>query len=102
MPKGEMNVSEIRNLARQHNKLSTIRDIDKKTRGALIAEIKKMGYSINHMTKKAIRMPSMKGKAVKVGEAGATKDNKTTRKKKARKKLVGSGPAVPLYGGDEV
>ena len=31
-PKGEMNVSEIRNLVRQHNKVSVIKNVDKKSR----------------------------------------------------------------------
>ena len=48
MVKGELNVSEIRNLVRQHNKLQTIKNVDSKSRAVLIAEVKKLGYSINH------------------------------------------------------
>ena len=99
-PKGEMTVSEIRNLARQHNKVSEIKGIDRKPRAALIAEIKSMGYSLNHAKKRLVKMPSKKGSVISQDEKA--KPNKVTRKKVAKKKLIASGPAVPLYAGDEV
>ena len=40
---GEMSLNEIRNLARQHNKASTIKDVDKLARRALLGEIEKKG-----------------------------------------------------------
>tara|TARA_R110001606_G_scaffold64090_4_gene148953 strand:- start:113 stop:430 length:318 start_codon:yes stop_codon:yes gene_type:complete len=101
-PKGEMTVSEIRNLARQHNKVSEIKGIDRKPRAALIAEIKSMGYSLNHAKKRLVKMPSKKGSVISQDEKANPKPNKVTRKKVAKKKLIASGPAVPLYAGDEV
>tara|TARA_R110002020_G_scaffold35921_4_gene108168 strand:+ start:687 stop:1004 length:318 start_codon:yes stop_codon:yes gene_type:complete len=101
-PKGEMTVSEIRNLARQHNKVSEIKGIDKKSRANLIAEIQSMGYSVNHAKKRLVKMPSKKGKIISQSADANPKPNKTTRKKVARKKLIAGGAAVPLHGGDEV
>ncbi len=49
---GEMSLPEIRNLARQHNKASQIKDIDKLSRSALMGEIEKMGYKIDHERKR--------------------------------------------------
>ena len=60
MVKGELNVSEIRNLVRQHNKLQTIKNVDSKSRAVLIAEVKKLGYSINHDRKLIQRITSEK------------------------------------------
>ena len=100
-PKGEMTVSEIRNLARQHNKASEIKGIDKMSRNNLIAEIKKMGYGVNHLKKSIVKLPSKKAISYKQSDTANPKPNKTTRKKKARKELV-MGSSVPLVGGDEV
>ena len=41
-PKGELTLGEIRNLARQHNKVSTIKGINSKSRKDLISEIEKI------------------------------------------------------------
>jgi len=104
IPKGELNLTEIRNLVRQHNKVSTISGWEKKSRKALIQEIMDMGYKIDHDKKRIMKVRGKKGgeKVIVVGKAGEQKDNKTTRKKKERKKLVGGGDPVPLVGGDEL
>ena len=52
---GEMSLPEIRNLARQHNKASQIKDVDKLSRSALIKEIEKMGYRVDHEKKRIIK-----------------------------------------------
>ena len=104
IPKGELNLTEIRNLVRQHNKVSTISGWEKKSRKALIQEIEDMGYKIEHDKKRIMKVRAKKGgeKVIAVGKAGSQKDNKNTRKKKVRKKLVGDGDSVPLVGGDEL
>lgn len=104
IPAGELNLTEIRNLVRQHNKVSSITGWEKKSRKALLTEISDMGYMIDHSKKKIMKVRAKKGgeKVIYVSKAGEQKENKTTKKKKARKKLVGGGDAVPLVGGDEV
>ena len=88
MPKGEMNVGEIRNLIRQHNKLQTIKNVDSKSRAVLIAEVKKLGYRINHEKKMIQRIVSEKlsggkksVKNVKVSDEGKSKPQKRTKLK---------------------
>jgi hypothetical protein len=54
-PKGELTLGDIRNLVRQHNKLSVIKGVDSKTRTALLSEVSAMGYRIDHANKKIIR-----------------------------------------------
>ena len=49
-PKGEMSLSEIRNLVRQHNKMSTISPAQ--TRPKLLAAITDAGYKVDHVGKK--------------------------------------------------
>jgi len=102
-PKGEMSLSEIRNLARQHNKLSLISGIDKKSRAALIKEINDQGYRLDHEKKTIIktykkmvaRAAAGKGK-VSVGAAGEQKPQKRTIKKKKRAALK-KGGAAPVF-----
>jgi hypothetical protein len=99
-PKGELSLSEIRNLARQHNKLQTIKGIDSATRGNLIKQIHDLGYEINH-EKKMIKKRKMtaferstKGK-VKVSSAGERKPQKATLKKKEKERIKATGPTPP-------
>ena len=54
MPKDEMTASEIRNLVRQHNAKEEIK-ISGKSKGAMMEELKKLGYTINHSEKKIVR-----------------------------------------------
>lgn len=96
-PKGELSLNEIRNLARQHNRLSTIKGIDTATRASLIKQIEDLGYTINH-EKKMIKkkrqsaMDRSKGK-VKVGAGGERKPNIITKKKTERERIKKTEPA---------
>jgi hypothetical protein len=82
-PKGELSLGEIRNLVRQHNKLSFIKGVDSKSRGALMKEISDMGYKIDHEGKKIVR-----GKMeIKAGKEGEQKPQKRT----IRKELIKGG-----------
>jgi hypothetical protein len=85
---GELSLTEIRNLARQHNKASTIKNIDKKNRGDLINEIESMGYKIDHQNKKIVKG----GKELSVGKEGDVKPQKRTK----RKMLIRQGSAPVL------
>ena len=100
--KGEMNLTEIRNLVRQHNKVSTISGWEKKSRKALLDEIEDMGYMVDHAKKMIVKVRAKKGgeKAIKVGKEGEQKPNKTTRKKIARKKLIAGGDKNVKQGGN--
>jgi len=107
IPAGEMNVTEIRNLVRQHNKLSVIENVAKKSRTQLIQEISDMGYNIDHSKKMITKVRLRKGdKSLKVSDAGDTKQaTKKKVKAKARSNLKQKGPA-PVYvkdrGEDEI
>jgi len=93
-----MNVGEIRNLIRQHNKLQTIKNVDSKSRAVLIAEVKKLGYAINHDKKMIQRIvsSSLSGKKsvknVKVSDEGKSKPQKRTKLK--RLKAGGETPVM--------
>lgn len=87
-PKGELSLGEIRNLVRQHNKLSTIKGVDSKTRTALLKEVADMGYTIDHAKKKITRG----GKSLSSGKAGLVKPNKTTLTKKSNPNPELGGP----------
>ena len=103
VPKGELSLSEIRNLARQHNKLSTIKGIDTATRANLIQQIENLGYVINH-EKKMIKKKSStafersKGK-IKVGGGGERKPQKETLKKREKERIKKTGPEPPKATG---
>jgi len=96
-PKGELTLGEIRNLVRQHNKLSVIQGVDSKSRDSLIKEITKKGYSIDHAGKKIVKGRSIirnPGKKVvrgeveiKLGKEGEQKPQKRT----IRKALIKGG-----------
>jgi len=111
-PKGEMTLTEIRNLARQHNKLSQIKGIDSKTRAQLIKDIQEQGYRVDHENKRIVRTyggmvragKAGKGKAT-VSAAGERKPQKRTVKKKKREALKKGGAAPVLVkdrGEDEL
>lgn len=80
---GEMSLNEIRNIARQHNKVSTIKNIDKLSRKALIEEISNMGYNIDHENKKIVKnkMNRKVNKEISVSSEGERKPQKKTKKK---------------------
>jgi len=96
-PKGELSLGEIRNLVRQHNKLSVIEGVDSKSRDSLIKEITKKGYRIDHAGKKIVKGRSIirnAGKKVvrseveiKLGKEGEQKPQKRT----IRKALIKGG-----------
>jgi hypothetical protein len=107
IPAGEMNVSEIRNLVRQHNKLSVIENVAKKSRTQLIQEITDMGYNIDHSSKMIRKVRLRKGeKNLKVSDAGDTKQaTKKKAKAKARTNLKKKGTAPVMVadrGEDEI
>ena len=103
--KGEMPVEEIRNLVRQHNKLTHIDP--GLSREKLISAIQRSGYMIDHSKKKIVVKPPefKKGRgrrigateltSIKVSKSGEVKPQKKTVKKQKRKALI-KAPA----GGD--
>ena len=80
---GEMSLNEIRNIARQHNKVSTIKGIDTLSRKALIEEISNMGYNIDHENKRIVKnkMNRKVNKEISVSAEGERKPQKRTKKK---------------------
>ncbi len=98
-PKGEMSLTEIRNLARQHNKLSTIKGIDTASRASLIKQIQDMGYEINHekkmIKKKRLSSTDRLRSKVKVGSGGERKPNIVTKKKVERERIKKTEPSKP-------
>ena len=105
-PKGELSLTEIRNMVRQHNKLSTIKGVDSKSRSKLLGEISEMGYRVDHSKKKITRVygsgKKLKKQEIGEGSEGKVKPNIVTKKKIRKKALIAGGGAVPLVGGDEV
>jgi hypothetical protein len=89
-PKGEMNVSEIRNLVRQHNKLSVISNVDKKSRADLIKEIRERGYEVDHVNKKIVSGK----KSISQAKEAEPKPQKRTKKKA----LIKGGEPPVLVG----
>ena len=89
---GEMSTEEIRNLVRQHNKLTHIDP--GLARGKLISAIERSGYAINHTSKKIVVRSSKANigatnlKSIKQGKSGAVKPQKRTVKKKQKKALI--------------
>ena len=93
-PAGELNLTEIRNLVRQHNKLTAITGVDTKSRKSLIEEIEGKGYRIDHAGKRLVRR-SGKGrltKKIQVGGKGERKPNITTKKKIERQRIKDTEP----------
>jgi len=87
-----MSLGEIRNLVRQHNKLSVIKGVDTKTRATLIKELKGKGYALDHRNKRIVtdRLIDLK-KDLSVGKTGEAKLQKRTK----RKQLI-TGGAKPV------
>ena len=101
-PAGELTLSEIRNLARQHNKMTMIKNIDSTSRKSLLSQIEKLGYRVDHNKKRIVKNIKQVPKVIRVGTKGDVKPNIITKKKRRRKALVGQGGSVPLVGGDEI
>lgn len=93
---GEMSLNEIRNLARQHNKASQIKDIDKLSRARLMKEIETMGYRVDHVKKRIIKRTmtndQRKAQNKSVSDEGERKPQKRTKKKT----LIAGGEAPPM------
>ncbi len=91
---GEMSTEEIRNLVRQHNKLTHINP--GLARGKLISAIERSGYKINHTSKtiqvrgisKGNRVGPTNKVVISQGKSGAVKPQKRTVKKKQKKALI--------------
>jgi hypothetical protein len=113
--KGEMNVDEIRNLVRQHNKLTHIDP--GLSRAKLISAIEKSGYRIDHAEKKIVTSNARTSKKVKEGDktilrrkigatelteikqskSGEVKPQKRTVKKQQRKALIAGGGGGDIF-----
>ncbi len=119
--KGEMNVDEIRNLVRQHNKLTHIDP--GLSRAKLISAIERSGYKIDHAKKRIVTNTGRATKKVKEGDktfirpkigateltqvsqskSGQVKPQKKTVKKKRRQALIrGTGAPGKTKGGGDI
>jgi len=88
---GEMSLNEIRNLARQHNKASTIKDVDKLSRKALLGEIEKMGYKVDHEKKRIIKRTMTNEERKAQNKSVAKEGEKKPQKRTLRKRLIAGG-----------
>ena len=87
VPKGQMSLDEIRSLVRQHNKLSTIKGVDSKSRTQLLKDIDAQGYRVDHASKKIQKLFDVK--TIGVGEGkGARKPQVKTVAKARRKEFA--------------
>ena len=87
VPKGQMSLDEIRSLVRQHNKLSTIKGVDTKSRAQLLKDIDNQGYRVDHASKKIQKLFDVK--TIGVGEGkGARKPQEKTVAKARRKEFA--------------
>mgnify|MGYP003629060965 FL=1 len=90
---GELSLSEIRNLVRQHNSLTHIDASG--SRPALISAIQKSGYKINHQLKSIVKMKGKIGQSekigIKVGSEGQQKPQKRTLRRARRKAIMAGG-----------
>ena len=99
MPKvkaGEMSLPEIRNLARQHNKASQIKGIDTISRSALMGEIEKMGYEIDHERKRIIKRTMNKIDQKKQTKSIAPEGERKPQKRTKKKALIAGGEKPPM------
>ena len=92
---GEMSLNEIRNLARQHNKASTIKDVDKLSRSALINEIEKMGYRLDHEKKRIIKR-TMTNEERKAQNKSVSVEGERKPQKSTKKKMLKAGGEAPV------
>ena len=88
---GEMSLPEIRNLARQHNKASQIKDVDKLSRSALIKEIETMGYRVDHEKKRIIKRTMTNEERKAQNKSVAKEGEKKPQKRTLRKRLIAGG-----------
>ena len=99
--KGEMNVDEIRNLVRQHNKLTHIDP--GLSRAKLISAIERSGYTINHKSKKIVvksekrKIGATNLQSISQSKSGEVKPQKRTVKKQQRKALIQGGGGGDIF-----
>jgi hypothetical protein len=91
--KGEMSLSEIRNLARQHNKATAIKGIDRITRVKLIGEIERMGYRVDHEKKRIIKRTMTNEQRKAHNKSVSTKGERKPQKRTKKKRLIAGGDA---------
>lgn len=84
VPKGQMSLDEIRSLVRQHNKLSTIKGVDTKSRAQLLKDIDTQGYRVDHASKKIQKLFDVK--TIGVGEGKGSRKPQVKTVAKARRK----------------
>jgi hypothetical protein len=99
-PAGELSLNEIRNLVRQHNRLTTIKGVDTKSRKQLLQEISDMGYKVDHSKKKIVRITAKGLSKIEVSQGGEKKMQKRTKLKKLKE--GGGGVADPVMGGQDL
>ena len=88
-PVGELSLGDIRNLIRQHKKLSVIKGVDSKSRSALLKEVGDMGHMVDHAGKK---ITTKKGNA-RVGKPVGSRLAFDATKQEANKKKPMQTPA---------
>jgi len=93
---GEMSLPEIRNLARQHNKASQIKDIDKLSRSALMKEIETMGYRIDHEKKRIIKRTMTNEERKAQNKSVSGEGERKPQKKTKKKALIAGGDKPPM------
>ena len=93
---GEMSLPEIRNLARQHNKASQIKGIDTLSRSALMGEIEKMGYRIDHEKKRIIKKTMNNIERKKQNKSIAPEGERKPQKRTKTKALIAGGEKPPM------
>ena len=101
--KGEMTVDEIRNLVRQHNKLTHINP--GLSRAKLISAIERSGYTLNHKSKSIVLRGASSGRKIgptnkvfiRQAKSGEVKPQKRTVKKQKRKALIAGGGGGDIF-----
>lgn len=78
-PKGEMTVSEIRNLAKEINDKLKIKNIAQTSRAMLIKQIEARGYTLDHPNKRLVRGKGKVPKAPKEKTINVKKQMKPKR-----------------------
>ena len=91
-----MSLNEIRNLARQHNKASQIKGIDTLSRSALMGEIEKMGYRIDHEKKRIIKKTMNNIERKKQTKSIAPEGERKPQKRTKKKALIAGGEKPPM------
>lgn len=92
---GEMSLDEIRNLARQHNKASQIKGIDTLSRSALISEIEKQGYRVDHDKKRIVKR-TMTNEERKAQNKSVAAEGERKPQKRTKKKMLKEGGDAPV------